>query len=466
MEALKIVYGLFGATVFLALLISIFQLVVEKQKIYFYSVLYWSSVLLSSIINVFVADLHSPLFAFAALGSFISQSVLAKVMCEIRNSNYNFKIPTLFFLILVCFGLILDFNIQLPFEIYASILTIGACFPVFFAAYITIKNKKNSFTSGQILFFVFSIILSLHYLDYPFFKSKPDLFIIASAVAFMLIHTLSALIPMVVNEHSLFIRNNNLENEVRARIADLRIADQQIWESNKLASLGRFSGVLAHELNTPLASISMASQSLLNQIASGKVELQSFSERIKKIKDIVGQISSMTSVLKTAAGDQVGGQFKNFDLKNTILDLERSTQEYCMKKNIQFNVEIKGKRFFSIGNQTEISQVIRNLLFDSIEGQKDIANPWINLSLISGDNTNQISITDSRKVNLSSVFNQDILLSDNSRENLLNNHNFGLNIVVAKAIVESHKGQMEFDFKSEFKRVILTLPINDQELTL
>lgn len=463
MEALKIIFGLYLGTIVLALTIAIFQFFIEKNRIYLYSVLYWSAVLLSTTVNIVITDNYSLLFPLAGVGTFASQYILAKVMCEIRGLEFKPKIPVLVMLVMLISSGVLNY-FRFPFEMFATVLVLGGAFPVFYAFYLVVKKKKTPFTSSQWLFFTFALLLTLHYLDYSFTKNNPELFAVGLVIAFMLIHGLSGLIPMVVNEHSLFLRNQNLELEIKDRVADLRKADQQIWESDKLASLGRFSGVLAHEINTPLATISMAAQYILNHTVKSESNIEGISKKAKKIKEVVTQITSITSILKTASGDQVGTNFVKFNLSQVLSTITRSTQEYCLKKSIAFSFEDLTLQSEVLGNENEIAQSIRNLLFDAIEGQADISKPWIHVKVFSHDSKIQIVISDSRSNRSQNHINDMTIFSKNDHANTSTNQNYGLTLVVAKAIFESHHGSIDFDFETENTRIYLTLPNSSKDI--
>tara|TARA_B110001454_G_C12723330_1_gene436741 strand:- start:30394 stop:31776 length:1383 start_codon:yes stop_codon:yes gene_type:complete len=457
MDSLKVVYLLFTATIIVALFMAVFQLVIEKKQIYFYSVLYWASILLSTVINLVVQDQQSLIFPLVGIGTFVSQTILALVICKVRNVNYNQKLGALVFIVAFIVTVISAQFFMVPFEIFGYLLSFGSAFPVFLAFYLVFKEKRSKFSSGQTLFFSIALLLTLHYLDYAYFKNKPEFFILALSIAFLIIHTLSALIPMVINEYSLFVKNQNLEMEIQHRLTDLRKADLQIWESNKLASLGQLSGVLAHELNSPLASISITAQSILKLVSSDKIDRDSVSERAFKIKSVVENISKMTSVLREAAGEKKISHRTQIDLKTVVEDIERSTFEYCAQKNIQFSTAYRGSYFNIIGNQNETVQAIRNFLSEAIEAIDSSVSPWIRIELLESEENILISFSDSRQNN--SHFADDDLKKVKTKSfNIQNYSNLGLSMVVAKAIVEGQNGKIEFDFNSANRKTIVSFP--------
>jgi len=70
-------------------------------------------------------------------------------------------------------------------------------------------------------------------------------------------------------EQALQDANRNLEQTLealQARGEEIRATSQQLWQAAKLATLGELAASIAHELNNPLAIVSLRVESLLAQI--------------------------------------------------------------------------------------------------------------------------------------------------------------------------------------------------------
>jgi PAS domain S-box-containing protein len=73
-------------------------------------------------------------------------------------------------------------------------------------------------------------------------------------------------------EEDLRRTNQRLEQalaELLAKTQELASMTQQLWQASKLATMGELAASVAHELNNPLATISLHSEMLLDQIAEG-----------------------------------------------------------------------------------------------------------------------------------------------------------------------------------------------------
>ncbi|MEW5958325.1 MAG: ATP-binding protein [Chloroflexota bacterium] len=55
--------------------------------------------------------------------------------------------------------------------------------------------------------------------------------------------------------------------ELQAKHAELNVMSQQLWQAAKLATMGELAASIAHELNNPLATVSLRVESLLAQAA-------------------------------------------------------------------------------------------------------------------------------------------------------------------------------------------------------
>src|SRR5512133_2838332 len=64
----------------------------------------------------------------------------------------------------------------------------------------------------------------------------------------------------------------NLEQQVEARTADLRAAQEQLLRTEKLSSLGKLSASIAHEINNPLAGILTFSKLIIRKLGDGDLD--------------------------------------------------------------------------------------------------------------------------------------------------------------------------------------------------
>jgi two-component system NtrC family sensor kinase len=73
-------------------------------------------------------------------------------------------------------------------------------------------------------------------------------------------------------EQALQLLMSNLEQQVEARTADLRAAQEQLLRTEKLSSLGKLSASIAHEINNPLAGILTFAKLIIRKLGDGELD--------------------------------------------------------------------------------------------------------------------------------------------------------------------------------------------------
>lgn len=85
-----------------------------------------------------------------------------------------------------------------------------------------------------------------------------------------------------------------IEKWTLARTYDeLRIMSSQLWQSAKLATMGELSASIAHELNNPLATVSLRVESLLSEAdeqAPEKRPLQVIDREVERMSNLVANL--------------------------------------------------------------------------------------------------------------------------------------------------------------------------------
>ncbi|HAR43278.1 MAG TPA: hypothetical protein DCS07_11730 [Bdellovibrionales bacterium] len=304
------------------------------------------------------------------------------------------------------------------------------------------------------MFLLTFLVMSVHYLDWSYFKTQPQLFMVGMVIAFGLLHVLSILAAMLANEHALLTRNQLLEKEVRARAEELASTKEQLLESNKLATIGRMAGGIAHELNNPLAILSLNVEQLQRFAKKGILSVESVLKESSSIEKVISRIAGITSSLRNVARDNATDERRFADLRTVIGDTLPFCAERMKGLGIEFQTEMPAHACPIVCNSGALSQVTMNLLSNAIDAVADRQIKEIRLCLIQKENSFEISVEDSGILDqaiLSSIMEPFFTTKPIGK-------GVGLGLSVSRSLAEAHSGKLYVDTTADRTRFVLTLP--------
>jgi C4-dicarboxylate-specific signal transduction histidine kinase len=256
--------------------------------------------------------------------------------------------------------------------------------------------------------------------------------------------------------------NEHLEEIVNIRTKQLNEAQAMLMQSSKLSALGEMAGGIAHEINTPLAVISMRVEQLEAIIHELKDDEKINKADLLKFTDVVGKtsgrISKIVSGLKSFARDGS----KDPLVKTSVTDLIKDSLSFCSEKflnhGIVLNVEShfgpKGDPFIQC-RQVEISQVVINLLNNSFDAIQDLPEQWIKVACEDAGDFVLISVIDSGKGIPNEIQNK-IMQPFFTTKDI--GKGTGLGLSISKGIIESHSGSLFVDNTCPNTKISIRLP--------
>jgi len=202
----------------------------------------------------------------------------------------------------------------------------------------------------------------------------------------------------------IFGKESNLRKEALNKIQEL------ISKEHELVSLGTQAAAAAHSLGTPLSTIKIVSQDLLEQLKNDKYlkkDIDLLVSQVDRCNDILKRLS-INSTLEDDFIDkdlnlhnylkEIVNSFKEISKKNYIINVEQDTNSFDIKKSIEIiygirnfignaNKYAKNNIYITIKSNSEISEII--IEDDGTGFSKDIltkiGEPYIK-SLKSNDN--------------------------------------------------------------------------------
>jgi len=206
-----------------------------------------------------------------------------------------------------------------------------------------------------------------------------------------------------------------------------------------------FINNMTHEFKTPIATISLASDSINNpKIIGNPDKVTRFANIIKQEnRRMLGQVEK---VLQMAQLEKSDFQLKltEFDLHDTIKTAAENSRLKVNKRDGTIKLNLEATKTKIMADNNHISNVIHNLLDNAEKYSKEI--PEIQINTFNSDNGIHVKISDKgigmSKEALKNIFEKFYRVHTG---NLHDVKGFGLGLSYVKEIVNAHKGDVKVD---------------------
>ena len=145
-------------------------------------------------------------------------------------------------------------------------------------------------------------------------------------------------------------------------ITDRVAEDERQIHQERLAVLGEVAAVMAHELNNPLAAISMFSQMLEDELPEDS-ELREAVDVIRRNTETAKRAIRELLDYGTGACPEVG----SIDIHETLLDVVQFLRPISSRSQVQIEVKLDAAEAEISGDEIQIRQVFVNLVMNAIQ---------------------------------------------------------------------------------------------------
>jgi signal transduction histidine kinase len=257
---------------------------------------------------------------------------------------------------------------------------------------------------------------------------------------------------------------NHLVSEINRQL-DLilwqeRERDQvvQLAQASRLSSLGAMAGGIAHEINNPLTIIMGMLTMTLKELSSDRaVDREKLAGILTKAKQYTERISKIVKGIRALSRD---GSRDPFILSRAqdIIDSTFGLCEASIKTNsIQLSYDLEDPEMLIRCRPVQISQVILNLINNSMDAIGDQSSPWIHVGARKvSDEIVEFSVTDSGAGIPENVANQ-LMQPFFSTKGA--GKGTGLGLSISKEIIKAHSGTIALDRDFPNTRFVFQIPI-------
>jgi signal transduction histidine kinase len=258
--------------------------------------------------------------------------------------------------------------------------------------------------------------------------------------------------------------NEELEDRVEARTRELKEAQAQLIQSQKLAAVGQLGAGVAHEINNPLSSVIGFVQVLANKLKKEKVEGED--SRVKllgKIEENAKRCREVTSTLLKFSQQSDARARAPVDLNAIVEDVLAMNRGQLEEDNVELELDLAEPAPTAIGDTGQLAQVLLHLVVNARTAMKEAEAPRLTVcTRVEGDDV-QLIVRDTGKG-----------MTDEVRERAFEPFfttkdvwtNLGLGLYTCFRIVEEHGGRMSLDSREgDGATISVTLPSAESAAT-
>ncbi len=162
-------------------------------------------------------------------------------------------------------------------------------------------------------------------------------------------------------------------------ISQRKNLEMQLIHSDRMAGLGEMASGIAHEINQPLNTISMAMDNILSEIATGDhVEKGYLEKKSDKIFENITRIRNIIDHIRVFSRGHDDYILTAFDINSSIRNAVSMVSEQFKHYAIDLRLSLDDKLPQLMGNTYKFEQVILNLLSnakDALLEKEDLQDP-------------------------------------------------------------------------------------------
>ena len=242
------------------------------------------------------------------------------------------------------------------------------------------------------------------------------------------------------------------QQTLREKIDELAAMTQQMWQASKLATVGELAASVAHELNNPLATVSLRVENLMQQLAHDE-------EKHRSLQIIISEVERMASLVTNLLQFTRRNyrQVSTIDVADEILKSIDLISYYLRNRRIEVVTQFAHPLPAIHADRQQLRQVFLNLMTNAsdampeggcltVRGQADLALERVLVEFV--DSGEGIAENDLKKIW------QPFYTSKPEGKGT------GLGLPICNRIIEEHGGEISLQSKlGKGTTVCVALPI-------
>ncbi len=239
----------------------------------------------------------------------------------------------------------------------------------------------------------------------------------------------------------------------------------KLVESHRLARLGEMGAKISHEMNTPLSIIVIRVSQIrrkLEQMLGKSPEYKDLSEDLNKIDAVITRVSKIVRGFNLFGRTNVQDPTEETDLVSLIEETLAFCRTRVWNQNVDLRVSPAEGTIFSDCRAVQVSQIILNLIINSLDAVQSIENKWIEIDVQQVGTQIEIRVTNSGpsippeiEARLFEPFFTTKPLGVGT----------GLGLCISRDLARNHPGELSYEPKNGHTSFVLRIPAQQSGTT-
>lgn len=193
-----------------------------------------------------------------------------------------------------------------------------------------------------------------------------------------------------------YIRKHSMQKDVLEDILkSVKETHDDLVKKDSFSNVGELFNLMTHEINNPLQIISMQAFHLSNQIGMQSMDENHTEEENKTLDAITRNISVIADIIQNVKKMSCTEKVNYTEFK--LNEIYPFVSEFLVGKNIEVDLKALDQDIDVYFNQTQMKQIIYNLLNNAEDAISDLDEKWIRLTVENDEKFLTIKMIDSGK---------------------------------------------------------------------